>query len=200
MGDQRKMRASDHDRQQVVEQLRSALEDGRLTMEEYVDWMEVAYQAATYGDLSPLCADLQGLEPGDRQAADGRDCHRATVRYLPRRLPGWPADGAQDPVDHVADRRVGQRGHLGPGQRHRRSPGLPLASLGGRFSTGRCCSPSRLGVTLFTRSKTMADCVIVRLAAGREPGVAVLSHAWPVAARATGHATPPRLRTARTSR
>jgi DUF1707 SHOCT-like domain len=58
MDDQQKMRASDRDRQQVVEQLRSALEDGRLTMDEYVDRMEVAYQAATCGDLAPLCADL----------------------------------------------------------------------------------------------------------------------------------------------
>ena len=58
MSDQRRMRASDRDRQQVVEQLRRALEDGRLTMEEYMERMEVAYQAATYGDLAPLCADL----------------------------------------------------------------------------------------------------------------------------------------------
>ena len=63
MDDQQKMRASDRDRQQVVEQLRSALEDGRLTMDEYVDRMEVAYQAATYGDLAPLCADLPASSP-----------------------------------------------------------------------------------------------------------------------------------------
>jgi Domain of unknown function (DUF1707) len=63
MNDQHKMRASDRDRQQVVEQLRSALEDGRLTMEEYVDRMEVAYQAATYGDLAPLYADLPAPAP-----------------------------------------------------------------------------------------------------------------------------------------
>ena len=63
MGDQQKMRASDRDRQQVVDRLRGALEDGRLTMEEYVDRMEVAYQAATYGDLTPLCADLPASSP-----------------------------------------------------------------------------------------------------------------------------------------
>lgn len=63
MGDQQTMRASDRDRQQVVERLRSALEDGRLTMEEYVDRMEVAYQAVTYGDLAPLCADLPASSP-----------------------------------------------------------------------------------------------------------------------------------------
>jgi len=63
MVDQQKIRASDRDRQQVVERLRSALEDGRLTMEEYVNRMEIAYQAATYGDLAPLCADLPASHP-----------------------------------------------------------------------------------------------------------------------------------------
>ena len=63
MVDQQRVRASDRDRQQVVEQLRGALEDGRLTMEEYVDRMEAAYQAATYGDLAPLCADLPASTP-----------------------------------------------------------------------------------------------------------------------------------------
>jgi hypothetical protein len=63
MGDQHKMRASDRDRQQVVDRLRSALEDGRLTMDEYMDRMEVAYQAVHYGDLAPLCADLPASAP-----------------------------------------------------------------------------------------------------------------------------------------
>jgi hypothetical protein len=63
MVDQQKMRASDRDRQQVVEQLRGALEDGRLAMEEYMDRMAAAYQAATYGDLAPLCADLPASSP-----------------------------------------------------------------------------------------------------------------------------------------
>ena len=63
MVDQLTVRASDRDRQQVVDRLRSALEDGRLTMDEYVDRMEAAYQAATYGALSPLCADLPASTP-----------------------------------------------------------------------------------------------------------------------------------------
>ena len=65
MVDQQMMRASDRDRQQVVERLRSALEDGRLTMDEYVNRMEVAYQAATHGDLAPLCADLPASNPAN---------------------------------------------------------------------------------------------------------------------------------------
>src|ERR1700759_3373338 len=63
MVDQQALRASDRDRQQVVERLRGALEDGRLTMAEYVDRMGAAYQAATYGDLTPLCADLPAPAP-----------------------------------------------------------------------------------------------------------------------------------------
>jgi hypothetical protein len=63
MVDQLTIRASDSDRQQVVDRLRSALEDGRLTMDEYVDRMEAAYKATTYGDLVPLCADLPAALP-----------------------------------------------------------------------------------------------------------------------------------------
>ena len=58
MDDRHQMRASDRDRQEVVDRLRSAVEDGRLKMEEYVDRMGRAYQAVTYGDLAPLHADL----------------------------------------------------------------------------------------------------------------------------------------------
>ena len=58
MDDPHKMRASDSDRQEVVERLRAALEDGRLKMDEYLDRMALAYDAVTYGDLAPLHADL----------------------------------------------------------------------------------------------------------------------------------------------
>jgi Domain of unknown function (DUF1707) len=71
MVDQQELRASDRDRQQVVERLRGALEDGRLTMAEYVDRMGAAYQAATYGDLTPLCADLPDSAPGPVPAGPG---------------------------------------------------------------------------------------------------------------------------------
>jgi Domain of unknown function (DUF1707) len=63
MGDQQQMRASDLDRQEVVDRLRGAVEDGRLTMDEYLDRMQAAYQALTYGDLAPLCADLPAPPP-----------------------------------------------------------------------------------------------------------------------------------------
>ena len=58
MDDRQKMRASDADRQEVIERLRAALDEGRLKMEEYIDRMGHASEAVTYGDLAPLYADL----------------------------------------------------------------------------------------------------------------------------------------------
>ena len=58
MDDRPDMRASDAERQDVVERLRAALGDGRLKMDEYVERMGRAYEAVTHGDLVPLCRDL----------------------------------------------------------------------------------------------------------------------------------------------
>ena len=67
MGDQQTiqltMRASDGDRQRVVERLQGALEDGRLSMDEFTDRTGLAFHAVTYGDLAPLCADLPAAGP-----------------------------------------------------------------------------------------------------------------------------------------
>jgi hypothetical protein len=58
-GDKRqRMRASDSERQAVVEVLKLALDDGRLKMDEYVERMEKAYEAVTIGDLEVLHDDL----------------------------------------------------------------------------------------------------------------------------------------------
>jgi DUF1707 SHOCT-like domain len=66
-----RMRASDRDRQAVVDRLRTGLEDGRLTMEEYVERMGLAYQAKTYADLAPLHADLPAADRAPGPAAPG---------------------------------------------------------------------------------------------------------------------------------
>jgi hypothetical protein len=41
-----------------VDRLRGAVADGRLRMDEFEQRVAQAYQAVTYGDLAPLCADL----------------------------------------------------------------------------------------------------------------------------------------------
>jgi hypothetical protein len=52
------MRAADSDREAVLTRLRSALDEGRLKMDEYLERMGLAQEAVTYGDLAKLQADL----------------------------------------------------------------------------------------------------------------------------------------------
>jgi hypothetical protein len=52
------MRASDADRQAVVDRLRGAHDDGRLTLHEFDERTAAAYTARTYADLLLLTADL----------------------------------------------------------------------------------------------------------------------------------------------
>jgi DUF1707 SHOCT-like domain len=63
MNDRQKLRASDSDRQEIVDRLRVAMEEGRLTMDEYAQRMGLAYEAVTYGDLALLSADLPEAGP-----------------------------------------------------------------------------------------------------------------------------------------
>src|SRR5215468_12451022 len=52
------LRASHEDRDRVVELLRVAAGDGRLTAEELDERLEVALTARTYGELTALVKDL----------------------------------------------------------------------------------------------------------------------------------------------
>ncbi|WP_240669889.1 DUF1707 SHOCT-like domain-containing protein [Actinoplanes solisilvae] len=57
------MRAADEDRRQVGDQLRAALEEGRLTLTEYDERLQGAYEAKTYADLDRLLTDLPNAAP-----------------------------------------------------------------------------------------------------------------------------------------
>ncbi|MFE5806889.1 DUF1707 domain-containing protein [Streptomyces sp. NBC_01232] len=52
------LRASDADRDRVVERLRDAVAEGRLDMEEFEERLEAAYKSRTYAELEPLTQDL----------------------------------------------------------------------------------------------------------------------------------------------
>jgi Domain of unknown function (DUF1707) len=52
------VRASDADRERIVEQLRQHTADGRLSMDEFEQRMSAAYAAKTYGELAQLTRDL----------------------------------------------------------------------------------------------------------------------------------------------
>ncbi|MFI5890576.1 DUF1707 domain-containing protein [Actinoplanes sp. NPDC051513] len=59
----KQMRAADADRQQVADQLRTALEEGRLDLAEFDERLRDAYAAKTYGDLDRLLTDLPNAAP-----------------------------------------------------------------------------------------------------------------------------------------
>ena len=54
------LRASDTDREQLVDVLKAAFSEGRLDQDEYTARMEQAYSAKTYGELRGLVTDLPG--------------------------------------------------------------------------------------------------------------------------------------------
>jgi hypothetical protein len=69
--DRRDLRASHDDRDQVVERLRVAAGDGRLTAEELEERLESALTARTYGELERLVADLPAEAGAGAEVAAG---------------------------------------------------------------------------------------------------------------------------------
>lgn len=58
------LRASHEDRDRVIEVLRVAAGDGRLTTDELDERVEIAFSARTYGELAALIRDLPATGPG----------------------------------------------------------------------------------------------------------------------------------------
>ena len=97
------LRASDADRDRVIDVLRAATADGRLTADEFNQRMEAALSSRTFRELAPLTADL-GTPPASRapESAQADDVMRIDQRggsvqrtgrwVVPRRLelhPSW---------------------------------------------------------------------------------------------------------------
>lgn len=84
-------RASDADRERVVEVLRDATSDGRLDLDEFEERMTAAYRARTYGELRPLTDDLPTVEHAPPPKELVLRSHGSSVRRegrwpVPRRL------------------------------------------------------------------------------------------------------------------
>jgi hypothetical protein len=77
------LRASHADRDQVVELLRVAAGDGRISPEELDDRLERALTARTYAELAPLTADLPAT-PGAAVLPPGASVVTATPKDLVR--------------------------------------------------------------------------------------------------------------------
>jgi Domain of unknown function (DUF1707) len=97
------LRASDADRDRVIDVLRAATADGRLTADEFNERMEAALSSRTFRELAPLTADL-GSPPASRapEPAPAEEVMRIDQRggsvqrtghwVVPRRLelqPSW---------------------------------------------------------------------------------------------------------------
>ena len=104
------MRAADADRHKIADQLKAALDEGRLSLHEYDDRVREAYAARTYADLLGLVTDL----PAPGLSAEEVSARRqAELRREARKLP-MAADGA---LDHLGCAGRGQPGGLGAGRR-----------------------------------------------------------------------------------
>jgi hypothetical protein len=57
------MRAGDSDRQAVADQLKTALDEGRLDLGEYDERLQRTYGAKTFAELDGLLTDLPGTVP-----------------------------------------------------------------------------------------------------------------------------------------
>jgi Domain of unknown function (DUF1707) len=84
-----KIRASDAERDAVIEMLRRHTADGRLTMAEFEERVAEAYAARTRGDLDPVLRELPPLQASP-PAGEGRDAQR---RRAGRRESAWSARG-----------------------------------------------------------------------------------------------------------
>jgi hypothetical protein len=81
------LRAADTDRQKIADQLKAALDEGRLSLHEYDDRLGQAYAARTYADLLTLVDDLPrpGVSASEIAARREADARRA-ARRMPTAL------------------------------------------------------------------------------------------------------------------
>jgi Domain of unknown function (DUF1707)/2TM domain len=77
----RSLRASDADRERVVDLLRQAHAEGRLTVEEFDERMGRAFEARTYADLDRLTTDLPA-PPRPVPSRPSLPSHRARESFL----------------------------------------------------------------------------------------------------------------------
>ncbi len=88
------LRASHEDRDAVIEMLRVAAGDGRLTAEELDERLELAFTSRTYGELAKLTADLPADPAAARPAALAQVTPKDVIKIDCRsgnsaRIGGW---------------------------------------------------------------------------------------------------------------
>lgn len=95
------VRASDDEREAVVERLRTASAEGRLTLEELTTRTEAAYTARTRGDLATVTTDLPERARAASQPA--RTSSIVSVFGDVTRTGWWRAEGSVAPIAVFGD-------------------------------------------------------------------------------------------------
>jgi hypothetical protein len=97
------LRAADTDRQNFVDQLKDALDEGRLSLHEYDDRVRTAYAARTYAELMMLVSDLPrpGMSASDVAARRDAEARREARRLPTALLVLWTIWGAVAVVNLV---------------------------------------------------------------------------------------------------
>jgi len=138
------LRASDADRDQIVDRLRAAAAEGRLAVHELEHRVTAALKARTYAELDATVVDLPGGRVGARRAAGPRAVGlvRAHPALLVVAIPVALLVAATVVAISVlwcvfmilvlvlGHRRHGHRGPWAPGARRRLGP--PYGAHGGR--------------------------------------------------------------------
>jgi hypothetical protein len=98
------LRAADADRHQIADQLKAALDEGRLSLGEYDDRVREAYAARTYAELLHLVADLPkpGLSAAEVNARRAAERKREARRLPMALMVLWTIWGAVTAVNIVA--------------------------------------------------------------------------------------------------
>jgi Domain of unknown function (DUF1707)/Cell wall-active antibiotics response 4TMS YvqF len=103
VSDSDQVRASDNEREAVVERLRTASAEGRLTLEELTTRSEAAYSARTLGELAIVTTDLPERRSTAMSAQPARTSSIVSVFADVTRTGWWRAEGSVAPVSVFGD-------------------------------------------------------------------------------------------------
>jgi hypothetical protein len=95
--------ASDAEREAVVERLRAASSEGRMTLEELAKRSEAAYAARTGGELAEATIDLPAERPTATSLQPVRVTRIVSVFANVARTGWWRAEGLVVPISMVGD-------------------------------------------------------------------------------------------------